>query len=96
MKNAELYVKNVADLRCMGRAMGVKSPTTMSKQELIQSIWQIYCGELEPYYTNMGRPPLNKEKSVPVFTKDDLDKVEAMLLRAVAEIVEKLKEKFDI
>ena len=31
MKKEELCVKTVADLRRMGRAMGVKSPTTMSK-----------------------------------------------------------------
>ena len=95
MEKEELYGKTVVELRVLGRQMGVKSPTTMLKKELINSIWQIYSGELEPYRTNMGRPPIVCPKASAVLTKGDLDKIEFILLSAVEEIVKRLREKFD-
>lgn len=48
----------IFQLRAIGMKVGVKNPTKLKKQELINSIIKIECGELEPFKkkTNQGRP----------------------------------------
>lgn len=63
-----LSLLNIRDLRDMGRSLGVPSPTTKSKEELIDFILKIIYGEIEsPARTNRGRPntrQFNMEKYV--------------------------------
>lgn len=94
MEKEELYSKTVVELRVLGREIGVQSPTTMLKKELINSIWQICCGAVEPHRSNMGRPPVPSQKAVAVLTKADVDKIELVLLSAVEEAVQILRDKF--
>ncbi len=63
-----LSLLNIRDLRDMGRSLGVPSPTTKSKEELIDFILKIIYGEIESSArTNRGRPntrQFNMEKYV--------------------------------
>ena len=49
----------IFEIRNIAREVGVYSPTTLKKQELIDSIINIMNGKLEPYVrkTKQGRPP---------------------------------------
>lgn len=49
----------IYELRDLGREKGVRSPTSLKKQELVEKILEITCGEAEPYRTNRGRPAIN-------------------------------------
>lgn len=47
----------IHNLRSFARQIGVKSPTTLKKSELIDLIVKIKTGQIEPSKTNMGRKP---------------------------------------
>ena len=52
-----LYLLNIRELRDMGRKLGVPSPTTMKKRDLVDYILNIVYGEVEPPVRNLyGRP----------------------------------------
>lgn len=52
-----LSLLNIKDLRDMGRKIGVPSPTTKTKQELVEYILKIVYGEIEaPARSVYGRP----------------------------------------
>lgn len=51
-----LYLLNIRELRDIGRKFGVPSPTTKSKQDLIEYILKIVYGEVAPKRSNYGRP----------------------------------------
>ena len=50
--------KRLMDLRVYGRAIGVKSASTLKKAELVQKIMDIQSGKEKPVYTKVGRKPL--------------------------------------
>ncbi len=51
----------IFEIRNIAREVGVYSPTTLKKQDLIEKIMQVINGEVEPYVkkTKQGRPPKN-------------------------------------
>lgn len=52
-----LYLLNIRELRDMGRKLGVPSPTTMKKHDLVEYILKVVYGEVEPPIRNSyGRP----------------------------------------
>ena len=53
----EIKLLGIHDLRVLARNYGVKSPTTLKKEELIELILKVYNGELTPVKNNMGRKP---------------------------------------
>ncbi len=55
-----LYFLNIKDLRDLGKALNMSSPTTLSKKELIDSILKIIYGKELPTGTNYGRPNSRK------------------------------------
>lgn len=63
----------IYSLRDMAREMGVKSPTTLKKEELIERILNIMSGKVAPDMprTRQGRPPKNKSKIV--LSTEDVD-----------------------
>ena len=60
MENYDLEHMGIYDLRQLGRRVGVKSPTTMKKRELITQIKAINSGNVTPYRATRGRPPLER------------------------------------
>ena len=57
----ELNKKSIYELRVLGRALGVKSVTTLKKDALIQTMIDIEKGIVEPMYSKRGRPALSVE-----------------------------------
>ena len=59
------YLKTISVLRLreIGRACGVKAPTSLNKNQLIQAIIDIEDGVSKPYFntTNRGRPALSSK-----------------------------------
>ncbi|MBR2330222.1 MAG: Rho termination factor N-terminal domain-containing protein [Clostridia bacterium] len=54
----QLYEMNIHALRNIAREVGVKSPTTLKKKELIDEILQMESGNQQPCIpTKKGRPP---------------------------------------
>ncbi len=55
----ELNKLSIFQLRAIAREVGVYSPTTLKKEQMIDSIMKIYNGELAPHKpkTKQGRPP---------------------------------------
>ena len=95
MEKEELHYKTVVELRCLGRQMGVKCPTALRKKELIENIWQIYCGNATPYRTKMGRPHKVVEKKQLYVSKTELEEIETIVIDAVKKVIEILKHKLD-
>ncbi|MBE5735136.1 MAG: hypothetical protein E7361_01660 [Clostridiales bacterium] len=68
-KEYELQLKSLENmgihtLRTFARECGVKAPTTLKKEELIDLIMKIKKGEIEPVISKMGRKP----KTLPDFS----------------------------
>ncbi len=84
----------IYELRDLGREKGVKSPTSLKKNELIDKILEISCGETEPYRTNRGRPAVSASgvKNDGVFKDDNgnLIRKEELIDKILAKIKEEL------
>jgi transcription termination factor Rho len=57
MSREELDDLSLFELRNAAREMGVKSPTTYNKGDLIDKMISISSGEVKPVKSNRGRPP---------------------------------------
>lgn len=57
MSSVQLDQLSLFELRNAAREMGVKSPTTYNKGELIDKMISISTGKIAPVKTNRGRPP---------------------------------------
>ncbi len=47
---------NLHDLRAIARTLGVKCPSSYSKDVLVKKIIGVKSGIIEPHYTRSGRP----------------------------------------
>ena len=75
-----LYLLNIKELRSIGRQLGVPSPASKSKGELVDYILKIIYGEIEaPARNNFGRPSKNE------YNIDDcLDKIKKSSLEVIS------------
>ncbi len=55
----ELYNFPTYNIRTIGRAYGVKSPTTKPNKQIVDEIKKIINGDIEPCATVLGRKPKN-------------------------------------
>lgn len=87
----------IYDLRNYARAMGVHSPTTLRKQELIQKIEEITNGKLPDEHTNKkGRPPKHgagDEYTLDLFMPNNLFKSDVPRYQTVASPCERFVKK---
>ena len=60
----ELQGKTIHAVRVIGKEIGVKSPSTLKKQELIDRILDIQSGKVMPKFSSSGRPRLGSENIV--------------------------------
>ena len=51
----------IHELRDYARGVGVRKPTTYDKSTLIEKIYQVERGEVEPFFTKKGRGKRNLE-----------------------------------
>ncbi|MBQ0099818.1 MAG: hypothetical protein KBS91_04665, partial [Firmicutes bacterium] len=55
----DLNKLGLMQLRVYAKSIGVKAPTSYTKNELIKKIKEIKDGIVSPYFTDRGRPQLN-------------------------------------
>lgn len=72
----DLNSYRIHDLRDMARGYGVKSPTSLTKDQLISEIVSIVNGEKKPYKNDskVGRPPINENISK-MYSSERVDSV---------------------
>ena len=92
MTREELYERNTHELRTLGRRVGVKCPSKLKKEDLVDSILKIEKGLIAPYHTNMGRP-IKKGSTHISLSKDDVEKIEQLLKKFKQEILTILKNR---
>lgn len=92
----ELKGLSIYQLRTMARECGVKAPTMMKKEQLINEILSVKNKEKEPYFSNRGRPSIQKT----VYTDDSMaiinekmERVECVLEECKKEILKILFKK---
>lgn len=73
----ELNEFSLYSLRELGREIGVKAPSTLKKEQLIEQILSVLSGKIEPTFSMRGRPKLKKNFSTQEVTllKEYLDKI---------------------
>ena len=87
------YTKvNIHYLRAYAREIGVKSPTSYKKDVLIQKIKQVESGEIEPFFSKIGRPSNEKTICKPMLQKVKTESNDKSLLLFV---VDRFKEFLD-
>ena len=90
---------NVYSLRSLARQIGVKSPSTLNKDALINEIVEIKSGKKEPYFASkVGRPTkaivkledMYKKESLLSFDKVELQKeIKQQLISSILKEIEK-------
>ncbi|MBR2614673.1 MAG: Rho termination factor N-terminal domain-containing protein [Clostridia bacterium] len=88
----ELLQKPLYELRLIGREIGVKSPTSLTKKELVEKIIEIKKGKQKPVFSKKGRPSYivcDMDK----LNKKVLDKIDKILENAKKEIIDLLTKK---
>ena len=77
----------IYELRSLARSMGVQSPTSKKREELISAIKDIQSGVLKPQFNNYGRP-VKKLSS-----QDEL--LSKLIINGDKELEEKIKQQED-
>ena len=90
MIKSELMHKSLYELRIIGRKLGVKSVTTLKKNELIENIIDISTGDKKPIFTKQGRKPYDYANSNLKISKEKIKIIEEMLNRTKKEILDLL------
>ena len=90
MIKSELMHNSLHELRIIGRKLGVKSVTTLKKNELIENIIDISTGDKKPTFTKQGRKPYDYANSNLKISKEKIKIIEEMLNRTKKEILDLL------
>jgi hypothetical protein len=82
-KRKELEKLPLYQLRQKGREVGVKSPTTYKKKDLIDAIINVLEGKVLPEKTNRGRPAMSsfETRKTKKQTKDIEKRIDKALLK---------------
>ena len=91
MTNIELSKKSLHELRILGRKIGVKSVSTLKKQDLIENIIDITNGNKQPSFNNRGRKPCISTSDKVSITEEKLYLIERLLDKTKKEILDILK-----
>ncbi len=81
----KLQKMSIYELRDIARAMGVKSPTTFRKQDLITQIINIQEGKTTAHYSKRGRPPY--VKNCVNYSLFDIERIDNLLQNLRNEII---------
>ncbi len=89
------YLENLplGDLRKIGREIGVKAPTALKKNQLINAILEVISGEVPPCHNlnNRGRPKCKEELSVSAKAPISIDKL-ARIEQAINDCSKQIME----
>ena len=81
----KLQKMSIYELRGVARSLGVKSPTTFRKNDLITQIINIQEGKLTAHYTKRGRPPY--VKNCIDYNSFDIERIDNLLQNLRNEII---------
>lgn len=98
MNEIELYCKNIHSLRQIAREIGVKAPTSLAKDDLIEAIIRIKEGIDKPSYSNKGRPALEGVDETKTFSSNQRELAimkDLKLLKEIKKTFSKLVELFN-
>lgn len=61
MEYDQSYLESLSlpSLREIGKGIGVKAPTALTKKELIKAVLDVNENKIKPYFSKVGRPSLN-------------------------------------
>ena len=99
MDKIQLENKSLHELRGIGRELGVKRPTNLTKQELILNILGILSGEITPFFTTKGRPAYKtsyvkvEKKLKPI--QPLIEEIDDLLTKTRKDIIALLKSYFE-
>ena len=80
-----LQTQNKNDLRVYGRFVGVKTPTSLKKEELVENIIQSFLSKEKIVQFNRGKPPKNN-----YFPPKILQTLEDLFKKAFGDSVEQI------
>lgn len=80
----------IRDLRIIGRELGVKHPTALSKQALIDDIVAIEEGRLEPQFSVRGRPAKKTIVDLPP-SRQMTEEKQKQLVELISDFYEKVQ-----
>ena len=90
MIKSDLLHKSLHELRIIGRKLGVKSVTTLKKNDLIENIIDISTGDKKPTFTKQGRKPYAYTNGNIEFSKEKIKIINEILDKAKKEILDLL------
>ena len=101
MTKDKLEFYTIHDLRVLGRALGVKHPSMLNKEELIDYIILVSNQSIDKNYSKKGRKaragmlltPLPSPPLSPQINKDIVNKINEILDKARNDIINLLKNK---
>jgi hypothetical protein len=85
----QLQAKNLYALRGIGREIGVRAPSSLTKGVLIENILRVQAGIDKPFFSKSGRPSLDGKFT----TKKKKDKKQTELIEEIDKILQVAKEK---
>ena len=87
----KLQSMSIYELRTLARSIGVKSPTTLRKQDLILQIINLQEGKSTAQYSKRGRPP--HVKNCVNYDLIDIERIDNLLQNLRNEIITILTKK---
>ena len=85
----EYVKKRLCDLRDYAREIGVRAPTTYTKEQLIIKIQEVESGKQKPYFTKTAKVRKKKKEREREITLYVVERVKSLL----EEIEKELKER---
>ena len=95
MTKENLKIMSVHQLRDIGRQIGVKHPSMLSKNQLIEEILGIQHGTIVPTFSRKGRPSSPPQISIDkkrILTHYEIYQIEKIIDKAKLEILEFLQK----
>ena len=83
----ELLTFSIYELRCIGKDIGVKAPTSLVKADLVDAIINVQSGLVKPYVAKRGRPSIVTPKEKILISKAKINVIEI-----IDRVLEKVKE----
>ena len=86
----DLERKNIYSLRVIGREIGVRAPSALKKQNLIENILSVQSGKIVPHFAKSGRPSMDIEQIERKEKKKQFVDLEKELYKILKETQEKI------
>lgn len=85
----------LASLRSYAKVIGVRSPSSLRRNELIENIQLVLNGSIEPRFTNTGRPRKETERTIEA-QNEIINVLKEINDKKISAYVDELAEKLEI